>query len=448
MKGTSGPGFVSTRLQRIANLARNAPKMVISTLSHHIDSHFLYEAMRRTRKDGARGVDGVSSETFMEKTEENLKKLLEGFKSGTYRAPPVRRVQIPKGDGKGMRPIGIPTFEDKVLQRAVCMVLSAVYEEEFYEFSYGFRPGRNQHQALQALWETTMKMGGGWILEVDIKGYFDNICHRHLRGFLDQRVSDGVIRRMIDKWLKAGVMEGGLVKRPSQGSPQGGVISPLLSNIYLHKVTDEWFVKMVKPRMNEAAAMFRFADDIVMIFGNRRDAERTHEALKKRLEKYGLTLHPEKTRLVRFVRPRSKFFKPKREEKPGTYDFLGFTLYWGKSQRGNWVVKRKTAKGRLKRAIRGVEKWCKENRHLKVREQHRRLSAMVLGHYGYYGVTGNTKPILSFHQAVQRSWQRWLNRRSQGKHMPWKRFTKLLLWYPLPSPRWPKSIFRSANLRC
>ena len=448
MKGTSGPHFVSTRLQQIANLARKSPEMVISTLSHHIDIHFLYEAMKRTRKDGAKGVDGVSSETFMGNYEENLKKLLEGFKSGTYRAPPVRRVHIPKGNGEKTRPIGIPTYEDKILQRAVSMVVSAVYEEEFYDFSYGFRPGKNQEQALQALWETAMKMKGGWILEVDIKGYFDNISHHHLRSFLDQRVSDGVIRRMIDKWLKAGVMEDGLVKSSSVGSPQGGVISPLLSNIYLHKVADEWFVDVVKPRLNGSSAMFRFADDIVMIFGSKQDAVRTHRALNKRMEKYGLALHPEKTKLVRFERPRSKFFKPSRKEKPGSFDFLGFTMHWGKSQRGNWVIKRKTAKDRLKRAMRGVDTWCRLNRHLKVKKQHEKLCAKVLGHYGYYGVTGNTKPILSFYQGVMRSWQRWLNRRSQGKHMPWVRFTKLLKQYPLPPPRWPKSIFRSANLRC
>ena len=229
MPGKSSPISVSTKLQRIVELARHSPSMVLTTLAHHIDEEFLREAYRRTRKDGAPGVDRQTAEEYAAELESNLRSLLDRFKSGTYRAPPVKRVHIPKGDGKKTRPIGIPTFEDKVLQRAVSMVLEAVYEQEFHDCSYGFRPGRSAHQALQALWETLTKMRGGWVLELDIQGFFDSLDHGHLRSFLDQRVRDGVLRRTIDKWLKAGVMEDGVVSFPDSGSPQGGVISPLLA---------------------------------------------------------------------------------------------------------------------------------------------------------------------------------------------------------------------------
>lgn len=442
MSGRLGPRYIQTRLQRVAKLAREAPKRVLSTLAHHIDIYFLYEAMLRVRKDGAVGVDGVTAKEYMENAEENLRDLHERFKSGRYKAPPVRRKHIPKGDGTKTRPIGIPTFEDKILQRAVEMIMSAVYEQEFLDCSFGFRKGKNQHQALAALWSYTMKMRGGWILEVDIKGFFDNLRYNHLRDFLDQRVSDGVIRRSIDKWLKAGVMEEGIVTVPEAGTPQGGVISPVLSNIYLHKVVDEWFRDVVKPKMYRAAEMVRFADDIVMVFTSKRDAVRVHKALQRRMEKHGLELHAEKTRLIPFERPASKFWKPQRSERPGSFDFLGFTHFWGKSRKGNWVVKRKTAKDRLKRALRRVDDWCKKNRHLKVKEQHRQLSAKVQGHYGYYGTTGNRSVLSYFHQ-VKGIWRKWLNRRSQGRHMPWKKFSKLLEVYSLPTPCLPRSVFKA-----
>jgi group II intron reverse transcriptase/maturase len=249
MNETPGSENISTKLQRIAELARQRSGVALTTLAHHIDTEFLGEAYRRTRKDGAAGVDGQTAKEYAAQLKVNLAALLDRFKSGEYRAPPVRRVHIPKGDGRTTRPIGIPTFEDKVLQRAVTMVLEAVYEQEFLECSYGFRPGRSAHQALQSAWKGLMRMGGGWVLEIDIKSFFDTVDHGHLRSFLDQRVRDGVIRRMIDKWLKAGVLEDGRVSYPDEGTPQGGVLSPLLANVYLHEVLDKWFEKDVLPRM-------------------------------------------------------------------------------------------------------------------------------------------------------------------------------------------------------
>lgn len=440
MKGTSNPdkATVSTKLLKIATLAREAPDMVLLTLAHHIDVPFLYEAYRRTRKDGAVGVDGTAAAEYAANLEENLHDLLTRFKKGTYRAPPVRRVYIPKGKNK-TRPIGIPTFEDKILQRAVTMMLEAVYEQDFLDGSYGFRPGRSAHQALNVLWKALMRIGGGYVIEVDISSYFDNISFCHLRSFLDQRVRDGVLRRVIHKWLKAGVMEAGNVSYPGAGSPQGGVVSPILSNIYLHEVMDKWFENQVRPRLRGRAHFVRYADDIVIVAERRDDAERIMEVLPKRFGKYGLDLHPEKTRMVDFERPGLKESKGN-----GTFDFLGFTHYWGKSRKGNWVVKRKTAKDRLNRSVVKITEACRKHRHDKVKVQHERLTRMMNGHYAYYGITGNAKGLSRFYVAVTEGWRKWLNRRSSGRHMPWKRYHELLTRYPLPRPRIVQSIYRFA----
>ncbi len=380
MARTSDLGSVSTRLHRIAELARQAPEMVIVTLAHHIDLAWMYEAYRQTRKDGAAGSDEVTAAEYAEDLDRNLRSLLERFKSGSYFAPPVRRVQIPKGDGSKTRPIGIPTFEDKVLQRAVLMVLEAVYEQDFYDFSYGFRPKRSAHQALDSLWHRLMDVHGGWVLEADISSFFDTLDHKILRSFLDQRVRDGVIRKMIDKWLKARVLEDGQLRRTTDGTPQGGVISPLLANIYLHEVLDRWFVEQVQPRMRGPAHLIRYADDFVMVFATESDARRVMEVLAKRFAKYGLTLHPEKTRLIEYGRTQG----PRNGGgggKPPTFDFLGFTHYWGKSRKGTLVVKRKTARRRFARSLKRVAQWCKRHRHKPIADQQRYLSAVLLGHY-------------------------------------------------------------------
>lgn len=260
MPETKSSTPISTRLERIATLAKTHPDWVLTTLAHHIDVDFLREAYRRTRKDGAIGVDHQTAEAYAEDLEANLVSLLARFKSGLYRAPPVRRVEIPKDNGT-TRPIGIPTFEDKVLQRAVAMVLEAVYEQDFLDCSYGFRPGRSAHMALERLWTGLMDSKGGWVLEVDIASFFDSLDHDHLDAILDTRVCDGVVRRTIGKWLNAGVLDNGSLKRTESGTPQGGVISPLLANIYLHEVIDLWFRRDVLPRMSAEAFMVRYADD-------------------------------------------------------------------------------------------------------------------------------------------------------------------------------------------
>jgi len=260
MSGRLSPSNVSTKLQKVAELAKKSPSMVLTTLAHHIDLEWLQQAYRLTRKDGAVGVDKQTAEEYAVNLEENLKSLLDRFKSGTYKAPPVRRVHIPKDKG-ATRPIGVPTFEDKVLQRAVVMLLEAIYEQDFLDCSYGFRPGRSAHQTLQTLGNGLRRMGGGYVYEVDIRKFFDTLDHRHLRDFLDQRVRDGVLRRAIDKWLKAGVLESGQVEYPDGGTPQGGVVSPLLANIYLHEVLDKWFEQQVRPLLRGNSFLIRYADD-------------------------------------------------------------------------------------------------------------------------------------------------------------------------------------------
>ena len=436
MPRTPSLDHVLPKLQRIAKLAQGAPQMAFTTLAHHIDVELLHAAYRRTRKDGAVGVDGQTAAVFESKLEVNLQRLVDQLKSGTYFAPPVRRVHIPKGDGR-TRPIGIPTFEDKVLQRAVVMVLEAIYEQDFKDCSYGFRPGRSAHQALEALWQGLMDLGGGWVVEVDIKSFFDDVDHGHLRSFLDQRVRDGVARRAIDKWLNAGVLADGALSYPDAGTPQGGVISPLLANVYLHYVLDEWFETEVKPRLEGDCFLVRYADDFVIGCSTERDANRVMEVLPKRFGRYNLTLNPAKTRLVDFRRP-----------PPGggsaSFELLGFTHFWGRSRKGKLVVQRKTASSRFSRALKRISEWCRANRHRSVADQHKMLSMKVRGHYGYFGVTGNGRAIGQFVHEVERQWRRWLDRRSSRAKMTWERFALLLRRYPLPPPRVMRSVYALA----
>lgn len=430
MEGTPSPQPISTKRERIAMLAREAPEMVFTSLSHHIDIEWMKEAFRLTRKDGAVGTDGQTAEEYAVNLDANLQSLLDQAKSGRYRAPPVRRVHIPKGSGTSTRPIGIPTFEDKVLQRAVVMVLEQVYEQDFLDCSYGFRPGRSPHQALESFWKQMMSVGGGWVLEVDIRQFFDMLDHKHLREILGKRVRDGVLLRLIGKWLNAGVLEDGAVSRPSKGSPQGGVVSPLLSNVYLHEVLDMWFANEVKPRLKGQAFLVRYADDVVIGFSEEGDARRVMDVLPKRFEKYGLALHPEKTRLVRFAPP-PRTGPGGEPHEPGSFELLGFTHFWALSRKGRWVIKRKTAKDRYKRALKSIGKWCRLAMHWPLRQQHEELTQKLKGHYGYYGITGNAEALDRFRKAVRRVWRRWLGRRSQ-RPMNWARFAEIEKWLPLP----------------
>ncbi|MBV9064122.1 MAG: group II intron reverse transcriptase/maturase [Alphaproteobacteria bacterium] len=426
------PTNLSTKRQWIAELARTKPGTVLFSLHHVIDLEWMRKAYELTRKDGATGIDGVTAAAYEADLEARLSDLLERIKSGRYRAPPVRRVYIPKADGS-QRPLGIPTFEDKVAQRAIVMVLEAVYEQDFLACSYGFRAGRSAHAALCVLYGAVTRHGQYWVLDVDIRKYFDSIPHHELRAVLDQRVTDGVIRRMIDKWLKAGVLEDGLLRLATEGTPQGGVISPMLSNIFLHHVLDEWFENEVKPRMAGSCTLVRYADDFVMTFKTHRDAERVLEVLGKRLGRFGLSLHPDKTRFIDFRPPPRDGVHPGCQAPP--FDFLGFTHIWVKSQKGKNVVRQTTAKNRLARALAAAKDWCRTNRHRLLSWQHARLSAKLKGHYAYYGITGNMRQLQRYSTEVIRLWRKWLDRRTRAKRLTWARFAAFLARYPLPSPR-------------
>jgi RNA-directed DNA polymerase len=438
---------VSTKQQRVAELAKQSPQMGFTSLAYLMDVDWLHEAYRRTRKDGAAGVDGLTATDYEVDLEANLRSLLDRAKSGTYRAPPVRRVHIPKGgSATETRPIGIPTLEDKVLQRAVVMLLEPIYEQDFYDCSFGFRPGRSAHQALEALWKQTMDSHGGWILEVDIRKFFDTLDHAHLRAFLQQRVRDGVLTRLIGKWLQAGVLEDGMVTYPDAGSPQGGVISPVLSNIFLHYVLDEWFEREVKPRLGGRAFLIRYADDFVIGFTREEDARRVSKVLPQRFQKYGLAIHPEKTRLIPFQQPPAQVTGKEAEAgtPPGTFTLLGFTHYWGRSWKGNWVVKRKTASSRLSRALRSIALWCRSHRHRSIGEQQQTLGQKLRGHFAYYGITGNLQALRWFRYEVMRCWRKWLNRRNRERTLTWDQFNRLLERYPLPPAKVVHSVYARA----
>jgi RNA-directed DNA polymerase len=426
---------VYTRRRRIASLAEANPEMGFTSLHHLIDLDWLVEAWHKTRKSGSPGVDGQTADQYEKNLMQNLQNLLDRFRSGRYKAPPVLRKHIPKGSGTETRPIGIPTLEDKILQRAIVMLIEPIYEQDFYDGSYGFRPRRGAHDALQDVRETIKRFGGGWVLEVDLRKFFDTLNHVHLRELVQHRVRDGVVRRHIGKWLKAGVMEDGNISRPDSGSPQGGVISPLLSNVYLHYVLDLWFEQDVRPRMRGRVKLIRYADDFVIVFADHKDAVRVMEVLPKRFSRFDLTVHPDKTRLIDFRHPQHVSRRGSGGSQVGTFDLLGFTIYWGKSYNGVPVVRTKTMSSRVTRAIRNIAQWCRQNRHRPIHEQWVKLCQKVRGHYAYYGVPGNHRSMRNFLEHVTRGWQKWLARRNRKRRMPWERFSRLLKRYPLPRPK-------------
>jgi len=396
-----------------------------------MDFDLLREAYYRLRRDGAPGLSGIDARDYAQDLEGNLNGLHERLRTRTYQAAAVKRVWIDKDDGK-KRPIGITEIEDKIVQKAVSMLMGAVYEQDFLPCSYGFREGRNAHDALAQLREQCMTHGIRWIYDADITGFFDNIDRGWLRSFIQRRINDGGIMRLIGKWLHAGVMDGTTLSYTDKGTPQGGVISPLLANIYLHHVLDVWFETEVKPRLRGHCFLVRFADDFVLGFQREDDARRVLQVLAKRFARFGLDLHPEKSRLIEFGRPA-------RAQRSGqganTFDFVGFTHYWARSRRGYWVIKRKTKRKTVKKHIQGIRAWCRRNRHRALEEQHRIISAKLRGHYQYFGVRGNLQALAAVREQVLRAWQYWLHRRSSKHAMPWSKFQALLARLPLPRPR-------------
>ena len=431
MGETSSSPTISTQLQRIAEQAKTYPAMVFTTLAHRMDVDFLREAYHRTRKDSAPGVDGVTADEYAEHLEENLRDLHERLRSGRYQAPPVKRRWLAKADGS-QRPIGLPTFEDKIVQRAVAMLLGAIYEEDFYEFSPGFRPGHSAHQALSELREQCREQRINWIVDADVSGFFDSLGHDRLQEMLQQRVKDGSILRLIGKWLHAGVLDGETLLQPDTGSPQGAVISPLLGNLFLHQVLDEWYVAMVKPRLKGRSFLIRYGDDFVLGCELEADARRIMTALPKRFARFGLTIHPQKMALIAFSQPSAR---GEGTQGKSTFEFLGFTHYWARSRRGYWVIKRRTAKKRLRRTLTALWQWCRSHRHRTVEEQHQELCQKLRGHYQYYGIRGNYRLLEVVLRHAERAWRYWLSRRSQKGMITGNKLEWWQAHFPLPLPK-------------
>ncbi|MHC6201681.1 group II intron reverse transcriptase/maturase [Breznakiellaceae bacterium SP9] len=422
---------LSTKQRQIAEAHRKHPGESLVNVAHHIDVAVMYCAYELTRRDGAKGIDGVGAQEYEIGLMDKLQSLVDRLKSGNYRAPAVRRVYIPKAGSTGeMRPIGIPTYEDKILQRAVQPVLEPIFEAEFYDFSYGFRPGKSAHQALDRMRNEIWSMKGGYIIDMDISKYFDTIPHDLLRELLGHWVSDGVIQRIIGKWLNAGVMERSEVRYNSAGTPQGRVISPILSNLYLHEVPDSWFVETVQPCLEGKSFIVRYADDAIIGCETKEDAERIMKVPAPRFAKYGLTIHPEKTKLLDFTRPERDSRKGN-----GSFTFLGFKHYWVKSRKGLWIIGRKTDSKRLSRSLKAIGQWCRTHRHLLRKEQHKALSLKLKGHYAYYGMSLNFAGIAKVYEKVRHIWFKWYKRCSRKGAKNWEQFAEYLKNFPLPKPR-------------
>ena len=404
--------------------------MVFTTLAHLMDEDFLTEAFYQLRKDAAAGIDEMTATEYAVGLEHRIADLHRRLVSKEYRAQPAKRVWIPKSDGS-QRPLAILVLEDKIVQRAVAMLLEAIYEPQFCEFSYGFRSEHSAHQALTYLRQQCLELGINWIVDADIQKFFDTISWEQLRTILQKRMNDGTILRLIGMWLHVGVLEAGQVMASENGVPQGAPISPILANIFLHTVLDEWFQSQVRARMGGSCFLVRFADDFVMGFSLKSDAERGYKVLPKRFERFGLKIHPEKSRLVQFSKPYWKQGKG-----PGSFAFLGLTHYWAKTLSGGWTIKRKTQGKRLSRFMSGIRDWCQERLHQTLDEQHRMLSAKLRGHYQYYGLRGNFKMLEVAYEHTRVMWIRSLRRRNSKNRMSWEKFAaKVEAVFALPLPR-------------
>jgi RNA-directed DNA polymerase len=425
---------MSTELSRITELAKEDKHRQFTSIAHFLTVEALYAAFLNLRKEASAGVDGVRHVEYAGNVRENLEKLHERMKKGQYRAMPLRRIYIPKEDGK-QRPISIPALEDKIVQKATTDLLNAIYEQDFLDCSYGFRPGRSAHEALDEIGRIICRHPVSFILEADICSYFDSIVRSQLMEMIEQRVRDGSILRLIGKWIHVGVIDEGRLLVTETGTGQGQVISPLLANIYLHYVLDTWFAEMVKPRLRGEAHLIRYADDFILCFQYREDAEKVLEVLTKRFAKYGLTLHPEKTRLIEFGREALARSETEGGKKPKTFDFLGFTHVCSRSRRGQFTIHVRTMKKRLRRSLKAISSWCQRHLHDPVVEQWNALNAKLRGHYQYYGRSTNFWSLRSFYRTVLRVWRWWLNRRSRGKTVNWSVFGQILRRFPLLLPR-------------
>jgi len=428
MTGATTSDCMSTELRKVVTRARRDPGMILS-LAHRIDVPALERAFHRLRKDAAVGVDGVTKLEYGQELERNLLDLHERLKSKRWRHQPIRRVHIPKDKGK-TRPIGVSTIEDKIVQDSIREVLEAIYEQDFLECSFGFRPGRRAHDALRSLNRSAHQGEANWIIEADIVSFFDSLDRAKLMEMLRVRIGDRSLLRLVGKCLHVGVLDGEQYSEPDQGATQGSVLSPLLGNVYLHYVLDLWFERAIKPRLRGRSCLVRYADDFVIGFERRDDAERVMAVLSKRMERFGLTLHPDKTRLLSFGRPHGRNGKG-----PTTFDFLGFTHYWRRTRRARWMMWCKTMRVRFRRMIQSATEYCRSHRHDPMKVQHAALTRRIVGYFNYYGVNGNLRSLKRLVAMVRPIWLKWLRRRSQKSRLNWERYDLLLLRFPLPMPR-------------
>ena len=418
------------KLLKVAERAKREPETRILALAQLVDVELMKLVYGRIRKDAAVGVDGVTKEQYGEHLEDNLRALYARMRERRYRHQPIRRVHIPKAPGE-TRPIGISTIEDKIVQNALTMVLEVLYEPVFLDSSYGFRPGRSAHDALRTVNAACMRGEASWVLEADIESFFDSIDRKKLMEMLRQRVNDESFLRLVGKCLHVGVLDGEEYTEPDVGTAQGSALSPMLGNIYLHHALDAWLDREVRPQLRGKACLARYADDLVIGFERREDAEKVMAMLHQRMAEYGLRLHPEKTRLVPFERPPRR---PDGGKGPGTFDFLGFTLLWRRTRKGNWGQNFRTRKARLQRAKVALNDFCRRHRHEPVKEQHASLCRRISGHINYFGVNGNLASVSRLVRVAERIWYKWLRRRSGRTRLNWQRFGDILKAFPLPRP--------------
>ena len=431
---TQGRAALPANLARVNEAARKSRRTRFTALMHHIDVEALRRVFNRQRRNASAGVDGVTVEEYGGNLEANLKRLCDRVHSGSYRPQPVRRAYVPKADGT-QRPIGIPALEDKIVQGGVSEVLSAIYEVDFLGFSYGFRPGRSPHQALEALNAALIKRKINWVLDADVRRFFDSVDHEWLLRMVAHRIADPRVLRLIRLWLRAGVLEGGKWFKTLEGTPQGAGISPILANIFLYYSLDLWVHQWRQRHAKGDVIIVRYCDDFVMGFERQTEAKSMLDELKRRLSKFGLGLHEKKTRLLEFGRFAAERRKRGGMRRPETFDFLGFTHYCSTNKKGRFFVTRKTQGARMTRKLKELRIESRRRMHWPLKKQQRWLSAVLRGHYAYYGLLGNSRALSDFAYKVRKLWFRALCRRSQKNAMTWERFNRLLKVFPLPTPR-------------
>lgn len=432
---------METGLVRIAEIARQNPKERFTALIHHINQETLIECHQMVSGSKASGVDQVTKQAYGENLEANIADLIGRMKRQAYKPQPVRRVYIPKEGSNKMRPLGIPSYEDKLVQKGLARILNTIYEQDFLDCSFGFRPGRGCHDALKVLNHIIERKKVNYIVDADIRGFFDHVDHEWLMKFLELRIADPNLLRLIKRFLKAGVMEAGIVYDTPEGTPQGGLISPILANVYLHYVLDLWFEKVVKKRCQGEAYVVRYADDFVCCFQNKRDAEWFYSNLKERLKKFNLEVAEEKTRIIAFGRSAEKESKKQGKKKPDTFDFLGFTHYCSKSEKGWFRVKRKTSQKKYRSSLLKCKTWLRKHLISPADYVMEMLQIKLLGNYRYYGITDNSTALGNFYDKVRRMLFKWFNRRSQRKSMNWDKYVRFLKKNPLPRAKTYVSIY-------